>query len=633
MSDFFSNLRGSINGPDVVMNQGPLPPMNTAGMSNGFDGTPDAKIDLASSLLGGVQPYSYGAPNRLSTQTAYLNIPHIVSRIIPEILIPEPNVDGSGGFMRLNHQVDDGDIAFVVRAMFSPFEMVADKKGFNRKGMLHAIDPIVNLATVNYLLHGLQRYGYKDQPNDNEGKFQNWRTLWTALGLDEYLQTEKQGLNAANVDYNCMAGFRRKIAKHVIAHCITPFGVPRGSEKQGGQHQGLAYKSVTFPVDFVTSMVIDGKCSNLVNFWRLFDISAGDDLILFLEDAPCTEYVLSHHPKSTRKYQFASIPKMDRNAAMVNDDLDDLGDYAMEGAGIKRKLPNLSAPGERTKEFLLHAGGYSGSKEKESYARKYPSPPKKEYSTKFSKSHLTYSGSSKQIAREGVVTEPIFQLVPGTTGVNYHISSHEEGVMGAVWAHGYWHIARSQTMQQKCNLTVPIHSGAQYVTSGRPLEVTFSPVWMDPLSVPETGVFRTEDMVEEESTSQDSDFSTLPTHNLWEGHSIPDQGHTPRQQPQTFPPRTTPTTPPPEKTSVWPSQVAPVVAPVVLAENAQEKVQLGASINPKENKSSNQAPSPSTKKKSTTKSKATQQAPERQMTQEKPETQSLFEKVTAKMME
>jgi hypothetical protein len=26
-------------------------------------------------------------------------------------------------------------------------------------GILHAIDPIVNLATVNYILHGLQRYG------------------------------------------------------------------------------------------------------------------------------------------------------------------------------------------------------------------------------------------------------------------------------------------------------------------------------------------------------------------------------------------------------------------------------------------------------------------------------------------
>jgi len=27
-------------------------------------------------------------------------------------------------------------------------------------GILHAIDPIVNLATVNYILHGLQRYGF-----------------------------------------------------------------------------------------------------------------------------------------------------------------------------------------------------------------------------------------------------------------------------------------------------------------------------------------------------------------------------------------------------------------------------------------------------------------------------------------
>ena len=57
-----------------MMNQGPLPPTNPAGAPVGFNGTPDAKIDYASSLLGDVQPYSYGEAARLSTQTAYLNM-------------------------------------------------------------------------------------------------------------------------------------------------------------------------------------------------------------------------------------------------------------------------------------------------------------------------------------------------------------------------------------------------------------------------------------------------------------------------------------------------------------------------------------------------------------------------------
>ena len=44
--------------------------------------------------------------------------------------------------------------------MFSPFELVNEKKKYNRQGVLYAIDPVVNLATVNYILHGLQRFGF-----------------------------------------------------------------------------------------------------------------------------------------------------------------------------------------------------------------------------------------------------------------------------------------------------------------------------------------------------------------------------------------------------------------------------------------------------------------------------------------
>ena len=77
-------------------------------------------------------------------------------------------------------QVDDGDVAFVIRAMFSPFELVAEKKKFNRQGILYHIDPVVNLATVNYILHGLQRYGF----DKSDHKW--WNTLWVALGIDHY---------------------------------------------------------------------------------------------------------------------------------------------------------------------------------------------------------------------------------------------------------------------------------------------------------------------------------------------------------------------------------------------------------------------------------------------------------------
>ena len=72
------------------------------------------------------------------------------------------------------------------------------------------------------------------------------------------------------------------------------------TQKTGGQHQG-SNSPVTWPVDFVTAMVIDGKVINLVNFWKHDDINAGDDLIMYVEDRPYVEYVLSHHPKCMKK--------------------------------------------------------------------------------------------------------------------------------------------------------------------------------------------------------------------------------------------------------------------------------------------------------------------------------------------
>jgi hypothetical protein len=236
------------------MNSGPLPSQNGGSWPVGFNGDPDGKIGASSSLLGNVQPYSYGGPARLSTQAAYLNIPHVVQRLVPAIVIP----DSTRGMFQLNHQVDDGDVVFVIRCMFSPHELVSNKKKYKQQGVLFAIDPLVNLATVNYLLHGLQRYGFSKDADHKE-----WNTLWTALGIDEGLGGEFAE-NMANLHTLSIAGdelpttdrteykthffvkyayvelfreHRRKLVDYLVKNVIKPFGVPRGSEKQGGQHQ------------------------------------------------------------------------------------------------------------------------------------------------------------------------------------------------------------------------------------------------------------------------------------------------------------------------------------------------------------------------------------------------------------
>lgn len=108
MSDFFSGIYSGIKRPDVVMNDGPLPPLSTSGGGYpvGFNGAPDGKINYANSLLGDLDPYAYGEPARLSTQTAYLNIPHVAQRIIPSIELPESQpFKMGGGFFKLSHQV------------------------------------------------------------------------------------------------------------------------------------------------------------------------------------------------------------------------------------------------------------------------------------------------------------------------------------------------------------------------------------------------------------------------------------------------------------------------------------------------------------------------------------------------
>jgi hypothetical protein len=137
MSDFFSGIYSGIQKPNVVMNDGPLPPLSIgSGYPAGFNAVPDGKINYATSLLGNLEPYAYGEPDRLSTQAAYLNIPHVAQRVVPTLQLPEAQPWKMGGsFFSLSHQVDDGDVAFVIRAMFSPFELVSEKRKFNRQGV------------------------------------------------------------------------------------------------------------------------------------------------------------------------------------------------------------------------------------------------------------------------------------------------------------------------------------------------------------------------------------------------------------------------------------------------------------------------------------------------------------------
>jgi hypothetical protein len=265
--------------------------------------TPDARINYNSSLLGDLTPYAYGEPGYLSSQNAYLNIPHKIQKIVPVVFLPEAKV-GAREFFDLSHPIDDGDLAFVLRLERNSLFCTGLKNGsMKRAGLGTAIDPLINLCTLNYILSGMQ-LGLTHRNGD----------LWSELlyNLDPHRFAKSVGVDSRDYTENPV-----ELADiiHLVHHCIRPFGVTRGSEKQGGQDEATL-SPATWPVSFVVSLTIDGKESNVVNLWHNHDLHAGNDLVLRLKLMPLRPYTLNHYYKGVKRQNWtftdpvtASTPK------------------------------------------------------------------------------------------------------------------------------------------------------------------------------------------------------------------------------------------------------------------------------------------------------------------------------------
>ena len=177
MSDFFSAVHGA-QMPEVVWNSGPLPP--SGGLPAPLHDTADARINYNSTLLGDLNPYAYGEPGYLSSQTAYLNIPHKLQKMIPLLQLPALNREGT---FELSHPVDDGDIAFVLRldrrSMFC--QGLNYDSPLRRNGLGAAIDCFINLPTVNYILFGAYTTLHATCKNDNVAC---WEQFLENRGMD-----------------------------------------------------------------------------------------------------------------------------------------------------------------------------------------------------------------------------------------------------------------------------------------------------------------------------------------------------------------------------------------------------------------------------------------------------------------
>lgn len=287
MSEFFSGLSG-IRKPDVIMNSGPLPSQN---LPTPYNAHTDARINYGSTLLGNVQPYTYGQPSHLQDQTAYMAIPHKIPKIVPELRLPEARPTNQT--FLLSHGVDDGDVAFSLRVQ-RVASTIDRMHTFDKMELSHTVDPMVNLATVNYLLAGIQRYW--NQPEHSK---------WQQFMIDtEFLKASTSAKEKFTV----------QDAIRFITDIARPFGLVIGSEKQGGTHEG-SLAPVTFAVNFITTLAVCGRVENLANMWREHNLSAGDDLIFHLEWLPIAtadgsmEYVLNHWRKAMIRQRFDWDPK------------------------------------------------------------------------------------------------------------------------------------------------------------------------------------------------------------------------------------------------------------------------------------------------------------------------------------
>lgn len=409
MADLFANLRSGVQFPQVVMNQGPLP--GSGGLPRPLHDTADARINYNSSLLGNITPYAYGEPGYLSSQTAYLNIPHKIQKHVPVVYLPEPR-KGATDFFDLSHAVDDGDIVFTLRlARNSLFCTGSRHSESRRSGLSTRMDPLINLATVNYILSGIQ-LGISD--NNAPGD------LWSELLFNLDPRRFGKTMGVAGRDYVATPLALSDIV-HIIRHCVRPFGVARGSEKQGGQNE-VGMGPSTWPVGAMLSITIDGKESNVLNLWHHVDMSAGDDLVFALKLMPLRPYTLNHYFEGFKRKTWAMDGSKELYVwqlvpALAN--LDPPSDTEM--TLMKSRLANVASP---------------------NFTRLMPFP-----------------------GRSVAVRRPVAMTVDETTP----------------WQDlGYWHIGRTQIMTGKYGVEEYWHNDQANSMRTNHLDITLQPAFVRP---------------------------------------------------------------------------------------------------------------------------------------------------------
>ena len=261
MSDFFGPLRnGAFRMPDSAINaMGPLP--SIPGGSPQFS-TPDGQYNQHGLPLTGLTPYAFGASARISTQTQMAH-PNRVALIVPKLYLPSPQADvATLGDPVLEHSISDGDLVFSFR-MSSDMTAYGSQYFVAPYGYASKAVPLINLATVNYILWGLQ-VGMRLP------RHTHWSLFFGKLMRNHPLLCNVENLTEAHI-------------WNFIKTYLRPFGIQHGGDMQGGRHEGDTDPIVTHgAVDYVSSFAIEGKLLHVNNLWRDHDVHEADDLVLNL---------------------------------------------------------------------------------------------------------------------------------------------------------------------------------------------------------------------------------------------------------------------------------------------------------------------------------------------------------------
>jgi hypothetical protein len=283
-NNFFAGLlNGSVRMPDAAINYGSSPlPVIPPGASQ-FTSA-DGRYNAGGSLLpGGIgAPYAYGTSARISTQTQMAH-PNRVALIVPKLRIPSPESDGLDHTdPLLQHAISDGDLVFSFR-MGTHMSSDTTRYYLAPHGCANRAVQLINLATVNYILWGLQ-VGLRGP------KASRWRAFFNNL--------TRIGLKLGTV-------IDEDVVWNFIQTYLRPFGIQHGGDQQGGMHEGDDNRVVTHgAVDYVSSFAIEGKLRHVNNLWRDLDVRENDDLMLALRfKAPPhsdLQFVLSSSVRATR---------------------------------------------------------------------------------------------------------------------------------------------------------------------------------------------------------------------------------------------------------------------------------------------------------------------------------------------